>query len=248
MLLLYFYYTTFSSVWEDLISVSLDSEFRYSQNALAQTYKDELKESCFIPLLDSNKPHESANYISRQLVQNGIIESGQSMFLPQIVDYHNRTNFTNLIIVDDCVGSGHQLTDFWMHGKVNVNGTTKLLREYCAENNIHATYLTLFGYNVSIKELSEKFSDLNIVCVRELNDSLRVFNKNSYIWENEKELDYAKSVFSEYAMIGNVSLYGYNLLDFAFIMHRTIPDWSLPILWTDNADWKHLMRRKNSNG
>ncbi len=233
--------------YSNILQKQLDSGFQTSQNALRDIYKQELKKSCFIPLLDSNKPHESANYISRQLVQNGMIETTQSMFLHQIVEYDKIYNFTNLIIVDDCVGSGQQLETFWRTATIKDGTSEKLLRKYCSEKNICAKYLTLFGYSSNIQRLSKLFDDLQIVCVRSLEDSLRVFNQNSYIWDSSEERANAIKLFSEYTSQNNVSLYGYNNLDFAFIMHRTIPDWSLPLFWTDSSEWNCLIRRKNSN-
>lgn len=223
------------------------ADFSLSQQALSGIAKQELRKACFIPLLDSNSPHESGNYVTRLLVQHGLIRPNQSMFLDKIVTEIRIQKFTRLVIVDDCVGSGDQLREFWSTATINDEGTIILLKDFCANNAINASYLTLFGYNQSIANLKQTFTDLRICCVRALSDTQRVFAANSYVWANQEERDEALTFFGSLTNNYGIPLYGYNGLDFAFIMHQTIPDWSLPLLWKENADWKLLMRRKNSN-
>ena len=153
----------------------------------------------------------------------------------------------NLVIVDDCVGSGQQLRTFWEETTIDDNGSQISIEELCEKYSVKANYLTLFGYNKSIEQLSDEFPDLNICCVRELNDQLRVFSEHSYIWSTPEERGKAFELFDALAKNAGIPTYGYNNLDFAFVMHKTIPDWSLPIFWKENSDWKLLVRRKNSN-
>lgn len=233
--------------YNTVLSKQIATDFSLSQQAISNIVKSELNDSRFIPLLDRNAPHESGNYVSRLLVQNGLIHPSQSMFLDSIGDAFEKKPFRNLIIVDDCVGSGDQLRTFWTTANISAKNTDILLSSFCTNNNIQAHYLTLFGYEKSISELEDKFKNLKICCVRYLSDSQRVFSKSSYIWANEDERQDAIKLFTTLTSDSGIYLYGYNNLDFAFIMHQTIPDWSLPLFWQENSDWKLLMRRKNSN-
>ena len=221
-----------------ILKAQIDSDFCLSAKALENIYRDQLEVSCFIPLLDSGAPHESGNYISRLLVQEGLIKTTQSMFAEKITQYFVNTGFKRLVIVDDCVGSGDQLDTFWNETYIqNVDNKMCLLRDFCVNNNIEAKYLTLFGYEKNIKVLNDRFDDLEVFCARMLGEELRVFSDNSYIWKDGNELKKAL-----------IPLYGHKNLDFAFIMHKTIPDWSLPLFWKTNSDWELLLRRKNSDG
>ena len=232
---------------DKVLDRQISAEFGLSQQAIQNIVKEELREACFIPLLDRNAPHESGNYVSRLLVQQGMIEARQSMFLGAIGDEFQKHPFKNLIIVDDCVGSGDQLRDFWKFAEISVNGSTVPLAAFCSANHIKAHYLTLFGYDQSIQALERELEDLSVCCVRTLSDSQRVFSENSYVWANEAERKIAIKLFSTLASDNGIYLYGYKNLDFAFIMHQTIPDWTLPLFWQETHDWKLLMRRKNSN-
>ena len=234
--------------YNDILNQQKSSNFSLSTHSLTNIYKSKLKQSCFAPLLDSDAPHESANNICRALVQQGIIPSEKSVFIKDVPRLFRTGAVNNLVIVDDCVGSGDQLSTFWEETEVQDNGVCISISQLCQQYNATANYLTLFGYDKSIENLRRKYKDLNIVCVRTLNDQHRVFSENSYIWENEDERIRAFNLFNSLAKDVGINIFGYANLDFAFIMHRTIPDWSLPILWKENRDWNLLMRRKNSNG
>ena len=225
-----------------------DSCFNLSIQALSNIVKDELQKSCFTPLLDSGKPHESANYIARLLVQQGFIDQKQSLFLADIVTPIMSGVYTRLVIVDDCIGSGNQLRTFLREtAKVMVDDVELNLCDFCKQHNIIINYLALFGYKKSICELKEEMNDLNIFCVRILTDKHRVFKEGSYIWEDIMELEAAKKLFRNLTDERQIPLLGYKDLDFAFVMHQTMPDWSLPLFWKTNQDWNLLFRRKNSN-
>lgn len=177
-----------------------------------------------------------------------MITPEQSIFLDNLPCVAMKNQITKLIIVDDCVGSGDQLTNFWTTSTVTDNGNIVTISEFCNIHQIQAKYLTLFGYEESIQNLRTKLSGIDIYCVRLLYDNLRVFSDSSYIWEDIDERDKALKLFAEITKNAGIPLWGYKNLDFAFMMHKTIPDWSLPLFWKENADWNLLMRRKNSDG
>lgn len=233
--------------YKAILDKQTNADFGLSQQALSNILKEEINKTCFIPLLDSDSPHESGNYITRLLVQQGIIPQECSMFIDRLATTFQSGTVTRLVIVDDCVGSGNQLRDFWEDTLVFVGTENIPLKELCKRYNIGTNYLTLFGYDQSILGLKNEFKDLDIHCVRFLSETQRVFSDSSYIWENCGERDAALELFNSLAKDSGIPLYGYRSLDFAFIMHQTIPDWSLPLLWKETADWKLLMRRKNSN-
>lgn len=233
--------------YSDILEKQKTSGFSLSTNTLKNAHKSNINKACFVPLLDSGAPHESANNVCRTLVQQGIIPAERSKFIDQVPYLLKTGQINNLIIVDDCVGSGDQLRTFWEETRVYVDGLSLSIKELCQKYDARANYLTLFGYNKSIDELRKEFADLNIVCVRELGDQHRAFSDSSYIWKDSGERAKAFSLFDSLAKNAGIPTYGYKSLDFAFIMHKTIPDWSLPIFWKENSDWKLLLRRKNSN-
>lgn len=233
--------------YSDILEKQKAANFSMSTHAIKNAHNANVNRSCFVPLLDSDAPHESANNVCRILVQQGIIPAEKSKFLNQVPKLLKLGQIDNLIIVDDCVGSGDQLRNFWEETRIDDGGNQISIKGLCQKYGATANYLTLFGYNKSIGELRNEFPDLNIFCVRELSDQHRVFSDSSYIWKDDMEKAEAFDMFNNLAKNAGIPLYGYRNLDFAFIMHKTIPDWSLPIFWKQNSDWKLLLRRKNSN-
>lgn len=224
-----------------------ESGFTLSEKAMANIIQEELGKSCFIPLLDSGAPHESGNYVTRTLVQQEIISQRQSVFINRLPEIFRTGKISKLVIVDDCVGSGQQLSDFWQEATIPYDQGVITLQALCAQHNVEAHYLTLFGYDKNILRLQEAFDNLTIHCVRMLTDGQRVFSDNAYIWKDAAERDEAEKLFAELCQEAGIPLLGYRDLDFAFVMHRTIPDWTLPLFWKETANWKLLMRRKNSH-
>ena len=70
--------------YESILEQQRNIKFNLSQKALRNIYEEELRQSCFVPLLDSDSPHESGNYMARLMVQQGIIANEQSMFIEKL--------------------------------------------------------------------------------------------------------------------------------------------------------------------
>lgn len=234
---------------KELLQKQIESNFQLSENALLNIVNENLSNTCFVPLLDVDAPHESGNYISRILVQNGIIEAKQSFNIKGLHLMRESQKYSKVVIVDDCIGSGDQIRDFWQNNaQVTIQGKNMLLKEYCKKYNIDVCYLTIFAFDKIIDTLNAELEGLDVYCIRSLTESQRVFSEESYIWKDNEEREAAELFFRTVAKDACISFLGHFDLDFAFIMHKTIPDWSLPILWRKNSGWKYLLRRKNSDG
>lgn len=231
-----------------ILTKQKQNNFTLSAHTLSKISDECISKACFVPLLDRDSPHESGNNMSRSLVQEGIITDKQSVFIKDAPLLFKEGNYKQLVIVDDCVGSGDQLRGFWPNTIVEDNGIPMTIKSLCQKYDVTANYLTLFGYVKSVEKLKREFPELNIFCVRELSEEHRVFSDTSYVWEDKEERDNAIAYFEETVQNAGIQLLGYSQLDFAFIMHKTIPDWSLPMLWKKNANWELLLRRKNSDG
>jgi hypothetical protein len=212
-----------------------------SSEALAKVEK--LKElTFFMPLLDSNKPHESGNTIISSLVHKQYIKADQ-------VDFHwniakdKLSKYKILICVDDCIGSGNQLRRFWKSVEIVE------IRKVCHELGIKIYYLVLIGYDKNLAKLKEapELHGIEIVVCDLLTDSNRVFAPENIIWnkdndERQKAIDF----FEKLKKRKGVSFLGFKKLDFAVILNDRVPNWTLPILWKEVAGWKYLVKRKGS--
>jgi len=203
--------------------------------------KSKKDKSFFIPLLDKNKPHESGQQMIRYLVQNGMVQSSQTAF-HGVTDPNQLDGYEYLFIVDDCIGSGQQIYDFWNSPDI------QSLKNKAIPKGIKCYYLTLVAYRENLAALHCRFNDLSIVACDILTDKHRVFSEQSVYWQDKPELDFARDYFIRLQKERGIQMFGWGGLDFALVIHRNIPDWSLPIFWQQNKGCmlKHLTA--NSSG
>ncbi len=205
--------------------------------------KEELSKTLFIPLLDHDKPSESGNAIIRYLNHKLSISSANTAF-HFLIEPQQLERYTRIIIVDDCLGSGDQLTGFW-----NYNDKFKVIKEEAQRLGLEIFYLVLIGNEESLTQLqiNGELVGLKVVICEKVNKENGVFQLTNNIWNGDKdELDDAISYFDQISAIYSVPRLGFGNMDFAVFIHNTTPDWSLPIFWTENSDWKPLFKRKNS--
>ncbi|MCT4645243.1 MAG: hypothetical protein N4A74_09680 [Carboxylicivirga sp.] len=212
---------------------------RTETNSLLQ---DRLESSAFVPLLDKSRPGESGNQMTRYLIQKLNIAPSQTFFLEKLTD-KVILKHKSIIFLDDCIGSGNQLDDFF--GKPEVQTLVNL----AVENNIGIYYLIITGYKYNIQKVQRKdnLKNIKIIACDELNDFDRIFNEQNILWQDKEEFDKANQYFIDLENNFGIKQYGWSDLDFAVFMHNTVPDWSLPIFYVDNSDWTPLMTRKGSN-
>lgn len=229
---------------ECVLPIQYKNQFRFGNKQLMLLQQNELNQTLFTPLLVGPSPDESGNQLMRMLTQRLLINKSKVKFHCFLDNYGDAHDNKRLIIIDDCIGSGQQCSDFWENSTV-MSG--ELLRDWCKKYNIEVFYFVLVGFLDTIKKLTTDFQDLKIRCMEILDDRHRVFDNNSLYWEDSAELSKAKNYFETIATNNNFSLAGFNSLDFALILHKTIPDWNVPILWKQRPNWSFLLQRKNSN-
>jgi len=203
-----------------------------------------LKKTLFVPLSVSNKPSESGNAIIRYLNSKLGIASSNTYFYYNI-NLDNLSSYEKIIVVDDCLGSGNQIKNFW-----NYNPEVQKLKEKAMEAGVSFYYLLLIGNEdaLSSLQINGDLLGLRVIMCDRLQQENRVFNLSNTIWNGDnEELQAAITYFDKVESIFSVPRLGYGKLDFAVFIHNSTPDWSLPIFWTENSDWKPLFKRKNSN-
>jgi hypothetical protein len=204
--------------------------------------KVKIAKTLFVPLLDGNKPSESGNSIARCLTTKLQIPS-ENISFHFLLDPSQLSSYERVIIVDDCIGSGSQLDKFW-------NESFENLRNEVLKLGIDVYYLSLIGYadQVFQLQLAGALQGLKIVICDRLEEHNRTFSISNILWNNSsEELDMAINYFNEIEKKFGVPRLGYNGYDFSVFIHNSVPDWSLPIFWMENSDWKPLLKRKNSN-
>ena len=229
-------------VYEKEVILPLQIEKRFSSlpSEVEYAVREAMNSTIVMPCLeDVQDPGASGPEIVRNI---------RNHFTPQlqIVYNHNlhpTAEYKILIIIDDCIGSGKQCETFWNEAEIRED---KLLREWVKEKGVKAHYIALVGYKKTVEELNEKFSDITFSCAEYLSDYHQVFSDVSRCWMDNEEQVWAMKLLEEKLNEHGIELNGYSGLSFAVALHKTIPDWSLPMLFKNKNDWQHLLERKTT--
>lgn len=205
--------------------------------------RTELARTLFVPLSDNSNPSESGLALTRYLTNELQVSENNVLFHFQITSELLR-NFNRIIILDDCVGSGQQLSNFW-------NGTSSFsgLKSLIPFRDIPTYFLALVGYETPIMDLQiDGYTEgLRVKINQVLNENHRVLQPNHKTWCDTEEWEFAMDYLGEICDSKGFSLYGYNEFDFAVFLHNTAPDWTLPLFWqTVEGEWVNLINRKRN--
>ena len=190
----------------------------------------------FAPLLDRNKPSESGNVLCRYLNRDLNVSSTQICQPAEIASFTNR----RVIVVDDFIGSGQQIIDFWTLPKIG----GKSLARIAATNNLEITYLSLVATRYGLDRVSRFTSGLNVITCEILEDSYRIFAVPSLYFGRGDQVAAAKQYLSKLCKTRNIQLLGFHKLDFAIAFHHSIPDATLPLFYKNTNQWKPLIKRR----
>lgn len=222
----------------------IPSAFSIIYTAAAAEVLRRVERTLFVPLLARPGPDESGLQVARMLTQRlGLPQ--QNVVFPWNLASLNYRSYDRVIICDDCLGTGRQIQDFWLQAQ---EGSPDLaLRQICAKAGWQSYYLCLVGYANRIQQIATELTSLRLVAAEELTDKNRVFNQGSNFWDTEEERLAASLYFQNLEQSRGVPQYGFQGLDFGVILHRTVPDWTVPMLWHPSPAWKILLPRKDSH-
>ena len=227
--------------------IELDRNFADSNQSFLDAQSSFFKSTLFLPLTSNNNPSESSGAIVRYLTNDiGIPEH-------QVIDINDCKKdlslFTNLIILDDFVGSGRQIFDFWNYTTIMINKKSFIINTLpLFFPNLQIEYLCLVCTEEGYTDFHSRNTNvgLRITCCEKLTTKFKVFGSNS-IYFDRNELDYGKDVLANLCRRSGISLLGYQGYDYAIAFHHSIPDTSLPLFFKEKDDWKPLFRNKKTN-
>lgn len=219
-------------VYEELIGkIDIEKALNFPVtyfNAKAYEY---LQRTIFLPLLHSDQPSESANWILRTLVNEQIIQKENHCYPNHI---EKIKEYENIIIVDDCIGTGKHIKDF-------IKSQVFLELESLGKKII---FFTVVGAEEGVNRLLNQ--NIQIRCVEYIDENRRIFGNHCNVWKDAQERISAMNYFKLIEKNRGVPMLGYKRLDYSFIMYNNIPNWSLPVFWKETPDWQPLKRRKSS--
>jgi hypothetical protein len=218
----------------------LPSKFGCLPSKLAYELQRVLERTVLVPLTSSGRPSESSPEITRIAQQRLSVSKGNILY-PEHLDKEALGKFEHVVIVDDNLGSGAQFREFWSEYKLP-DGS--LLSDLLAPPGVSVHSLVLVGAADALGELRVNYPSVAFCCAQELPSNYGVFATSSVYWPDADEQTEAFAALTAHLASFGIPVQGWNDLTYAVILHKTIPDWTLPALWMSTEDWKPLLHRK----
>ena len=231
-----------------ILDLEIEHGFEISNKKLVKYRAGFISKSLIVPLLSNKNPSESSLAMTRYLTNDlGFPEKN-------ILDITNLSseildNAKNFIIIDDFIGSGTQIFDFWNLTKMKINNVEYTINDI---KNLYPAleieYLCLVCTEEGYLNFHTKNSlvGLRITYCEKLANKFRVFGSTSVYFDKDEVQEY-KSIIEELCDANMISLLGYQGLDYAVAFHHGIPDSSLPIFYRQTKNWNPLFRNKKTN-
>ena len=147
----------------------------------------------------------------------------------------------NLIFIDDFVGTGKTVTDFW-------NTCVSLIKKKLP--NVKIYLLALVATDEAI-DVIRQHTGITLICPQILGSDYKVFDDNSSIFRNMSKRQTAKNMCQYYGeqLVGNrENALGYKGSQLLIGFHHNTPNNTLPVIWADTKigerQWQPLFERK----
>jgi hypothetical protein len=241
-------------LYEKIIKRSILNEEKKNDfqltNQEIQQLKNRFKEGLyFIPLAAGNLSESSLAMLRYLTVDLGFDES-KILKIDQL-SKDLLDSCTNIVIIDDFIGSGKQITDFWSFRDVILDGEKMpiyKLKEHF--ENIDFEYFCLVCTEEGKTNFSMNYevgfrTDLKITFGEILDSKFKVFSNDSTYFD-ASEQEKCKNILQDLCARKKVELLGYQGLDYAVAFHHSIPDCSLPLFSTNSEQWNYLFKNKKT--
>ncbi|MCO6499361.1 MAG: hypothetical protein J5I47_03170 [Vicingus serpentipes] len=228
------------------INVEVKNDFNTQETVLSTLKNNFIENTAFIPL-NSGNPTESGNVIASYLCKEHGIPEGNVLDAMKLTS-DVISKYQNIIIVDDFIGSGDQIINFWSYDDVILDGNQIKMYEIANKHQeIKFKYFCLVtteeGYNNFYSEGLHHDKRLDIVYCEKLKPKFKIFGEKSVYFDNSEKDNY-KNIIDNICKVNGINLLGHKGLDYAVAFHHNIPDASLPLFYEQKESWNYLFRSK----
>lgn len=233
-----------------LVKKDFQSNLKLSNEEWEKNKTEKIKQIALMPLVDeeSQSPTDSSRAVIARIFSVDLaFPDDQIISIEKIEDAILKNGIKHIIIIDDFIGSGHQIDSFWNKRKVNFNSQYNTLNEIANFHpDVEFEYLCLVATSYGLGKIKHSIgSNLRITFCEELTEEYRVFGSKS-IYLEQNEITECKKILEQLCTANNFRLLGYDDLDYAIAFHHSIPDTSLRIFWKKNSNINNLFRNKQT--
>lgn len=201
---------------------------------------DFLKNECiFIGLGPAGKSGQMLAYFFAHLpITKGIKIFTESEFLS---DYSRFASVKFIFLIDDFIGTGTQVINYWRKRRMNPKSFEEIYRE---NPELKFIYLALVGYYKG-KEKIEENIPIKVILGEELNNEDKCFSDVSRIYNIESDRNSAKAIMKEKGkLLVSSNPLGFGNLELAVAFYYNTPNNTLPVIWRKKEGfWEPLFQR-----
>jgi hypoxanthine phosphoribosyltransferase len=229
-----------------ILEHEVNNSFLVSNQELVEMQNNFFSTTLILPLLKDNLS-ESSLAILRHLT-NDLGFPEENILNNHRLDSKILSKAKNLLIVDDFIGTGNQILQFWNQIKITIDDEDVIVNKLKTKfPNLDIEYFCLVcteeGYSNFHAE--NNYVPLKITYCEMLSNKFKVFGKDSVYFTND-EVEDCRLILEDLCKKNDVELLGYNSLDYAIAFHHSIPDSSLPLFYKQTSTWKPLFKNKKT--
>ena len=237
-------YNVMRLIQDFILKEQIKNRFCLREHNIEKYARDVLSKMIFIPLAVDNDPCGSSNSMGRMMTQE--ITGLSVKNLNEAIKSIEKKEVTDIIVFDDCIGSGEQLGKFRSKRLEPTSSTT--LEDYCKNNGTNICYFYLIGYKKAIEEIRSQ--GIKVYCAELIDDTHRLFHNSSECWRKEPgyssgEVDFIKMIIDDYMKDSGTSYEGFMKFDFTVIIDDFVPNWTTPLIHKEGGNWKYLIRERS---
>ncbi|WP_306642750.1 phosphoribosyltransferase-like protein [Sanyastnella coralliicola] len=232
----------------DYLRAEDESGYSLTNDELQSLKNQFIRKTALLPLSEGN-PTESSHAVAR-ILSNEIGFPEQNVLSPSNLESDYFNNFDRILIIDDFVGSGDQIIEFWNLFDTKVDEESIKMYEFPHKfPNIDIQYFCLVvtkeGYDRFYNEELEHMKNLTIRYCEMLPTKFKIFGDDSVYFDQE-EREECKAIIQNLISDKGFGLTGYRQLEYAVAFHHCIPDASLPLFYEKKENWNYLLRNKRT--
>ncbi|SDQ29846.1 hypothetical protein SAMN05428982_0522 [Pseudoxanthomonas sp. CF385] len=151
-----------------------------------------------------------------------------------------------VLLLDDFIGSGDQVTSAWTHHRDVWPGETSTYRDVVAQHNSTIVYCPLVSTFEGSEVVRRECPSLLLMPAHELDARENFVHEDSLFWPpgmRDSGIEFIRAA-SARAGIPDSECFGYKGQALALAFEHGVPDATLPIFWHESENWQPLIRRR----
>ncbi|MCT2175836.1 phosphoribosyltransferase-like protein [Dietzia cinnamea] len=202
-------------------------------------------EKCFITYPTGEVPHPADSghaFIRLARQQLGFPES-RLKFPEHVVEELYRGTRNPIVMVDDFAGSGDQFLKTWHRSYTMDDGQTASFHTVAKDAPVEVFYLPAVATQYAIDRIEDAARGVHVRTAHVLSERYSAVHPDSVVFPEELRANARDFLARASKRAGIDDELGWNNLALVIAFDHSVPNATLPIIWSDTPTWNPLLRR-----